>query len=444
MTRATILVRAVSLLVPAARRQEWIKEWLAELHYAEEHAGEAESYAFARGAIDDALWQHHDFWTLKRTMRLLQSPRFCLASAGVLLAAVIVASGFLPRTRQALFPLPYRDPGRLVLIAQSQTMATRAAEPISSIALWRKSSQTLEGIATYQWDGKSNTASVSENFFQVLGADVHPSACTSCVVLSHDYARSLHGAHSVTIAGKPYRVAAVTPRSFWFLSPNIDIWRIEKPGRKSSAGVLARLRPGVTAEEAGAELSSILGKAEINQWETLVELTGISSRVRSVFLTFAFAVGLAILIVLPAMRLRMPQWNPRAAGFFLAKTALLLTTVMLCGIEFTRAASITTLGGADGYTAVSAWLYVMGSTAVLAWAITDQRQRCRVCLKRLGMAAHVGCTGCLLLDWAGTELVCVEGHGMLHVPEMAASWQDPDKWTFLDESWQDLFVERTA
>jgi hypothetical protein len=88
---------------------------------------------------------------------------------------------------------------------------------------------------------------------------------------------------------------------------------------------------------------------------------------------------------------------------------------------------------------VSTWLFVMGSTSALAWSMADQRQRCRVCLKRLGMAAHVGCTGCLLLDWAGTELVCVEGHGMLHVPEMVACWQDPDRWTSLDETWQGLF-----
>ncbi len=28
---------------------------------------------------------------------------------------------------------------------------------------------------------------------------------------------------------------------------------------------------------------------------------------------------------------------------------------------------------------------------------------------------------------------------MLHVPEMAACWQEPDRWTLLDDSWQELF-----
>jgi hypothetical protein len=33
----------------------------------------------------------------------------------------------------------------------------------------------------------------------------------------------------------------------------------------------------------------------------------------------------------------------------------------------------------------------------------------------------------------------MEGHGMLHVPEMVSSWQEPDHWTALDKSWMGLF-----
>jgi hypothetical protein len=98
------------------------------------------------------------------------------------------------------------------------------------------------------------------------------------------------------------------------------------------------------------------------------------------------------------------------------------------------------LGGTDAVTEpLSTWLFMLGSMGALVWSIADQRRRCRVCLRRLGMVAHVGCPGCLLLNWAGTELVCLEGHGMLHVPEMAACWQEPDRWTSLDDSWQELF-----
>jgi hypothetical protein len=301
-------------------------------------------------------------------------------------------------------------------------------------------------MATYRWEPGQNIARVSENFFGLLGAETGFRGCganENCAVLSYDYWRTSGRKSVVTIAGKPYRVAGVTEPGFWFLSPRISIWRIESPatGVRTGvrSGIVARLHSGATEKDAATELGAILRDTGQNPWETIVELTGVQGRVRFVFWVFGFSVILALLILLPTVRLRLPAWNPAAAGFFLAKATLSLATVLLCGIEFTRASSITMLGGADGYTAVSAWLFVMGSTGALAWAIADQRQRCRVCLKRLGMAAHVGCTGCLLLDWAGTELVCVEGHGMLHVPEMVACWQDPDRWTVLDETWQGLF-----
>jgi hypothetical protein len=332
-----------------------------------------------------------------------QSPRLCLAVLAALPVVIVLASGGAPLTRLALKPLPYRDAGRIVLISHAGSMAERSGVPIANVTLWRNYAQTLDGIATYQWRPDAGIATISENFFSVLAPE------------------------RLTAAG------------FWFLSPKITRWEIERPDKKARYGVVARLRPGVSPSEASAELSAILRKNGLADWDSLVELTPLAGRVHMVFWVFASGLGLAMLIVLPTLRMRMPTWNPAAAGFFLAKTGLLLLTVLLCGIEFTGASSITMLGGANGLVALSAWLFVMSSTGALAWSIADQRQRCRVCLKRLGMAAHVGCPGCLLLDWAGTELVCVEGHGMLHVPEMAACWQDPDKWTFLDESWQELF-----
>jgi hypothetical protein len=131
----------------------------------------------------------------------------------------------------------------------------------------------------------------------------------------------------------------------------------------------------------------------------------------------------------------------RRGAFFACKTTLALLAVLLCGLEFTPAASLSMLGGMDmasGF--ISTWLFLLGSMGVLCWSVLDQRRRCRVCLRRLGLPAHVGCPGCLLLDWAGTELVCVEGHGMLHIGDMAVCWRETERWTWLDESWQGLFT----
>lgn len=440
MIRPAIFIWIAGLLVPHKRRAEWMREWLAELHYAEAHASEARSFAFARGAFHDAVWQQRDFWTRKQTQRLLQSPSFCLGSLAGVLLILALSSGLLRLTRMALEPAPYREGSQIVTIAQAATIATRTGVPEGDVALWRKSAQSIEALATYRWNPEGTVADVSANFFDVLGAGAGFRNCSeACVVLNYDFARSSGNPATVTVEGKPYGVTGIAPRGFWFLSPNVRMWRIVPPDPKARTGVVARLRADSTIDEAASELGLILRNAGESDWESIFELTAVQPRVRFVFWVFGFSVMLAVLIVLPILRLRMPKWNPAAAGFFLAKTCLALLAVLLVGIEFTGASSITMLGGADGYTAVSTWLFVMGSTGVLAWSIADQRQRCRVCLKRLGLAAHVGCTGCLLLDWAGTELVCVEGHGMLHVPEMAVCWQDPDRWTFLDETWQELF-----
>jgi hypothetical protein len=452
------LIHLASLLVPARRRPEWIREWLAELHYAREHAGEARLMAFASGAFHDAVWQHRDFWTLDRISRAAQSAKFCLVSLGALIGLIALASGFLPMTRDVLMPLPYRDAGGIVTVAQSGTMAMRAGVPGQAVELWRENSVMLDDIATYSWrvapgSGAPSSARVSRNFFHLLGAKTSAgrtferdaaAGCAAgsddCVILSYDFWRNGHAGTHVTLDGKSYRVAAVLDPGFWFLSPRIAVWRIGAPGPAEKTGVVARVRRDFTKKEVETEMGVILRAAGMNEWESMEELTGVTSRVHSALWSFALGLGLAVIIILPSLRLRMPSWNPRAAAFFAAKTALLLAAVLLCGIEFTHATSITMLGGTDLLTEpLSTWLFLLGSMGALVWSIGDQRRRCRVCLRRLGMAAHVGCPGCLLLNWAGTELVCMEGHGMLHVPEMAACWQEPDRWTSLDDSWQGLF-----
>ncbi len=451
-----------------------MREWLAELYYAEIHqaranAGAARLMAFARGAFHDAVWQHRDFWTQARVARLAESAPFCLTTLGAMVGLVALASGFLPMTRTVLMPLPYRDAGSIATVAQSGTMAMRTGVPGKAVELWREKSQSLDDIATYRWQvtaGRAGppSARVSPNFFHLLGAKTSagrsferdalagcaggPSAEANpeeCLVLSYDFWRSLNRGSRVTLDGKSYRVAAVLEPGFWFLSPRIAVWRIGAPGSETRTGVVVRLnRDGagrdLTKKEVETELGFILRDAGMNDWESMVEITGVATRVRSFLWSFGLGLGLAIIIILPSLRLRMPSWNPRAAAFFAAKTALLLGVVLLCGIEFTHATSITMLGGTDVLAEpLSTWLFMLGSMGALVWSIADQRRRCRVCLRRLGMAAQVGCPGCLLLDWAGTELVCMEGHGMLHVPEMAACWQEPDRWTSLDDSWQELF-----
>jgi MacB-like periplasmic core domain len=471
-----VAIRLASVLVPATARRDWQREWNAEtLHALKTLRGRGDRRAgarvlwFAVGAFSDAIW-HLNLQGRENLTRSFsnqaQSGGFCLASLAGLVLAIALASGFLPNTRSVLMPLPYADAGRIAVVAHTGIApAARSGVQTAWVRMWKHKSRLLEGAATYVWQkaavkdraGRTRTvvsAQVSDNFFSLLGARTAAGKrfspgefrdCSDCVVLSYDMAQRVPKGGSILLGKQRYRVAGVLDKRFWFLSRRIAVWRISsglppKAESSNSTGVVVRLGLDVRPSEAEVEMEKIVQASGLPPWDSLVEVAPLEGRVRSVFGSFALALGLASVVVAVSMRPRLPKWNPRGAIVFGAKTLLLLAIVLTAGIEFTRASAITMIGGTDALTEpLSLWLFLMGSMGVLTWSIQDQRRRCRVCLRRLGLAQHVGCPGCLLLDWAGTELVCVEGHGMLHVPEMVASWQDPAQWTALDESWQGLF-----
>jgi hypothetical protein len=71
--------------------------------------------------------------------------------------------------------------------------------------------------------------------------------------------------------------------------------------------------------------------------------------------------------------------------------------------------------------------------------LLDQRRRCPVCLQMLRNPVRVGQPSRNFLAWNGTELICVAGHGFLHVPEMPTSWFSTQRWLYLDASWRSIF-----
>ncbi len=461
MKRAVFLIRSASVLVPARLRGEWSREWLAELHFLNSRAvGDDQLVAFARGSFTDAMWHGRNVWDREAFAHQAQSAGFCLAALLVAIVFIGSVSGFFSMTRSVLMPLPYRDAARIATVSQrGVALTTRAAVRAAFVPLWQSESQSIEGAAAYLWrremvqiaSGRAKpfvTARVSASFFSLLGVREAAKDCEGCVALSYDFwqrelgGRPVTSETSVVVGGRRYRVAGVLDNGFWFMSRQIAIWQVVPlPSlANGGAGAVVRLRAGVTNAEAERDLSATLEKTGLNPWDTLVEVSPLPSRVHEVFGSFGLALGLAIVTAMASSRLHFPKWNPRGALFFLAKTALLLAVVFLAGLEFTGAPFITMWGGTDLATeALSAWLFLLGCTGVLLWSGRDQRARCRVCLRRLGLPTRVGCPGCLLLDWAGTELVCVEGHGMLHVPEMVSCWHEPERWTSLDDSWQGLF-----
>jgi hypothetical protein len=102
--------------------------------------------------------------------------------------------------------------------------------------------------------------------------------------------------------------------------------------------------------------------------------------------------------------------------FFVTKVALLLTTVF-CG-----AITWATIGAP----------ILAGYVFVFRWALIDQRRRCPVCLRVLTSPIRIGESSHTFLAWYGTELICANGHGVLHVPEIRTSCYGTQRWVDLE------------
>jgi hypothetical protein len=131
----------------------------------------------------------------------------------------------------------------------------------------------------------------------------------------------------------------------------------------------------------------------------------------------------------------------RRWSFLLLKLACIVPTAFLaplCLSCWLAAAGTTT----------AAYLQIALSFAAMLfgfrWALQDQRQRCPTCLRLLSHPALVGHASHSFLAWSGTELLCLGGHGFLHIPEHPTSWFSTQRWVSVDPSWAGLFSAAQA
>ncbi len=126
--------------------------------------------------------------------------------------------------------------------------------------------------------------------------------------------------------------------------------------------------------------------------------------------------------------------------FLIFKLAAAATLVPLLWIESSLA--LRTLVEASpflsGCGALFSFLLLIAAVGyTLLWVFADQQRRCPVCLERLSLPVSVG-SWSSILEPAAEEMVCANGHGALSLQE--SDPHAPDRWTRLDESWQDLFA----
>jgi hypothetical protein len=484
--RCSWLLRIISALVPGAQRKQWYERWRLQVwhwaHFLHESgrlnsASKAELAKHLRGSFSEAFWLRFD---RKKVLKMVherpRAARFCLLALAALFSIAVVASGFAPTIRSSFWRLPYSAPDRLAHLSFTNNYIRYHLDSLFlAVSRWTVQSKTAEAISAYSWEPATIVAQrgpvdvigarVSSDFFDTLGVVAakgqlfhsgDESQCANCIVISNAlWQYGFH--HDPAIIGKPVvfkgnasTVVGVLNDRFRFVWPEISVWNVghAPAGSFTTAertGVVLRLRPGVSASRSSEEFSQFVSAT------TGIDLTSLESRVQQgtyiylLFTLLAFLGSLALLAYRlvnssgPKVHLSLGD-NYRWWMFFAVKTVLIVATCFLVSLEGTRRAFLVFTGVVPPFAGpVCTWLFLVTTILALSWSLHDQCRRCRICLKRLGHQAYVGAPASLLLGWSGTELVCSQGHGMLHVPEMPASWLDMEHWTPLDDSWKPLF-----
>jgi len=352
------LIRFIGVIVPRRFRARFRQEWEAELEYREEllarwdrldWRNKLELLWRSLGAFWDALWLQRQrleedmFQDLRFGLRmLLKNPGFTLV-ATLTLALGIGANTAIFSVVNALIlrPLPYPDSERLVWV-EEVSKKTNNSQPAwgAHFLDWQEHSRTLESIAAQDGGTRTLTGAgepervevgqISASFLRLFGvqpltggrnfsaAEDKPGG-DRVAILSHAlWQRRYNGnqdivGRSVTLNDANFTVIGVAPKNFRYFQ-NFDVWLplaldpvAQLAGETRYYGTtVARLKPGVSIEQAQAEMDALSqryemtrpeGKSRIESRTRLVPLQDyLLGERRRPLLVLLGAVGLVLLI----------------------------------------------------------------------------------------------------------------------------------------------------
>jgi putative ABC transport system permease protein len=313
------LIALIGLAVPCRLRADWRQEWEAELRYREELLTEWDKLDrrakldllwHSAGAFMDALYLQPRRWEDEMIQDLRYGARMLAKQPGFTLIAVItLALGIGANT--AIFsvvnalmlrPLPFPDAERLVWVEEvSKPHDTSQPAWGGHFLAWQAQSRTLSGIAAI--DGGTRTlagvgepervevGAVSAGCLPMFGVQPFPpgrnfSAAEDSpggarvAILSHALWQRRFGGEqnivgrTVTLNDADFTVIGVLPADFRFFD-RYDVWvplaldpQQQLAGERRYFGTtVARLKPGVTIEQAQAEMDAVQQRYELSRPE---------------------------------------------------------------------------------------------------------------------------------------------------------------------------------
>jgi putative ABC transport system permease protein len=236
-----------------------------------------------------------DFQYSLRTLR--RTPGFALTAVLVLALGIGANVALFTLVRSVLLrPLPFQDPDRLVAVFEAQADGSFKDNVVAGgcFAVWAERAKSFSSLAVKQWTTYNLSSAgnqlpevvgaqtASWNIFPLLGvepalgrlftpADDSPGA-NATVVLTWGLWKSRYGAdpgivgRNLMIDARPYTVIGVLPAWFTWPDQKVKLWtplyheksaELMRMFDAHDFDVVGRLRPGVSAGQAGAELNAL-------------------------------------------------------------------------------------------------------------------------------------------------------------------------------------------
>ncbi|MGA8598350.1 MAG: ABC transporter permease [Bryobacteraceae bacterium] len=282
----------------------------------------------------------HDVRYGLRTLR--KSPGFTSAALLTLALGIGATTAIFSVVYAVLLrPLPYKDPSRLIVLNETTPKVGTVSVSYLNFLDWRAQSRAFSEMAAVHGGGFNlagitqpeniSGLAVSSNFLSMLG--VHPflgrafdpseekAGTAPVVLLSYSLWQSHFGGDRsvigrvITLDGRGFTVVGVLPSDFRWIEKTdvlepIGVWAGNDPdsrarGARGEMVAVGRLRPGMTFEQARAEMEAIAARLA-RQFPAANDQFGVALRpVREIFVSeirpaILVAWGAAIFVLLIA------------------------------------------------------------------------------------------------------------------------------------------------
>jgi hypothetical protein len=411
------ILQSAALLVPETQRSDWLAEWRAELWHVQRDPHGQNVTAFCMGAFRDAFWLWRDDPCPDGPSLFMESPARCLSLLATLGALCVAAAFLLPAARIVLRCSLY--PSDLVMLspveAGDPSVQNGFFDPYPSVS--RKQFESLRTHSAAQFTGLAFYVPARLSVETPNGKRTLTVARTTT-----DLLRLLNIPVDSLNHRKERMLVPASAAGRWNLPASVDGWLIEDEAAfanlsESAEGfVIGRLRYD-TLHNSQFRFIRLRERSLVMFWNVLS--------------AFAFAGIFVAIMRSDSSGGCLQRIGPRRGIFLAAKTLLVLPIVMFGSLD------LTSLGRSVSPLYFDALLF--GSLFAMRWINADQRKRCPVCLRLLANPVRIGESSRILLEWHGTELMCLRGHGLLYVPEWPAIWSGRQRWMHLGPSWGGLF-----